>query len=189
MSDLTPTCAHGWREGDCPACAACAACDGRCGTCPYLRPVTGPDLTPDQRETARVRRELRREVGHAPAADRKQGKWQPWVTAHEVGVLLDALDAADAARMVAEAEQRGREDNADHGMCYVSGSKALAARDAEAEQRGAARVAAAVEALATEWYPGTPGPRRMVSWGQLAMEKCARELRAALAQAAPTESH
>jgi len=35
-------------------------------------------------------------------------------------------------------------------------------------------------ALADEWYPGLPGPRRMNSWAQLTREKCARELRDAL---------
>lgn len=49
--------------------------------------------------------------------------------------------APAVAQMLAEAEQRGREDNADHGMCYVHGSKALDARLAEARAealRGAA---------------------------------------------------
>jgi hypothetical protein len=40
--------------------------------------------------------------------------------------------APTVAVMLAEAEQRGREDNADHGMCYVHGSRALEARLAEA---------------------------------------------------------
>ena len=35
------------------------------------------------------------------------------------------------AREVAAAEQRGREDNEDHGLCYVHGSKALEAYVAE----------------------------------------------------------
>lgn len=42
---------------------------------------------------------------------------------------------------------------------------------------------AAVAALADEWYPN-PGPARLNSWGQLAREKCARDLRAALADPA-----
>jgi hypothetical protein len=59
----------------------------------------------------------------------------------------DALLASDVvAQMLAEAEQRGREDNADHGMCYVHGSKALDARLAEAR----AEVVAAVERVCTE---------------------------------------
>ena len=41
--------------------------------------------------------------------------------------ILDAILASEPiAALIAEAEQRGREDNADHGLCYVSGSRALA---------------------------------------------------------------
>ena len=40
------------------------------------------------------------------------------------------------ATQIAAAEQRGREDNADHGQCYVFGSKALAAVRAEAWDEG-----------------------------------------------------
>ena len=40
------------------------------------------------------------------------------------------------AAQIAAAEQRGREDNADHGQCYVFGSKALAAVRAEAWDEG-----------------------------------------------------
>lgn len=53
--------------------------------------------------------------------------------------LMDALTDAVAhivAERVAAAEQRGREDNADHGMCYVHGSKALEARLAAAWDEG-----------------------------------------------------
>ena len=49
----------------------------------------------------------------------------------------------DLRELLAAAEQRGREDNWGHQMCYVHGSKALAALVAEAEERGADRVRAA----------------------------------------------
>lgn len=49
--------------------------------------------------------------------------------------VAQAILASDwlAARL-AEAEQRGREDNADHAMCYVHGSKALEARLEQAQE-------------------------------------------------------
>lgn len=41
--------------------------------------------------------------------------------------LSDSFEALapTVAALIIEAEQRGREDNADHGMCYVHGSRAL----------------------------------------------------------------
>ena len=44
------------------------------------------------------------------------------------------------AHIVADAEQRGREDNADHGMCYVHGSEALAAHDRALRERIAQKI-------------------------------------------------
>lgn len=61
----------------------------------------------------------------------------------------------------------------------------IATRVVEARREGAAEVEAKALALADQWYPGTPGPRRMTSWGQAAMEKCARELRATLRDDTP----
>jgi hypothetical protein len=43
----------------------------------------------------------------------------------QVRGALSSADTTALDRVVAEAEQRGREDNAEHDMCYVSGSKAL----------------------------------------------------------------
>ena len=54
---------------------------------------------------------------------------------------------ADFATQIAAAEQRGREDNADHGQCYVFGSKALAAREAAVREDLRERI----EALADRW--------------------------------------
>lgn len=52
-------------------------------------------------------------------------------------LVAEAVLASDwLAEVVREAEQRGREDNADHGMCYVHGSKALEALIEQAKQRG-----------------------------------------------------
>ena len=45
------------------------------------------------------------------------------------------------AAQIAAAEQRGREDNADHGQCYVFGSKALAAREAAVREDERERIA------------------------------------------------
>ena len=60
------------------------------------------------------------------------GKTLRWVVvqADQVVELLDALDAHD--NEIAAAEQRGREDNSNHGQCYVNGSVALEALLAEA---------------------------------------------------------
>jgi hypothetical protein len=63
-----------------------------------------------------------------------------------VAPLLKAVTRIVAAREVA-AEQAGREDNALHDMCYVSGSKALEAREA------AARREALLEAADLLWPP------------------------------------
>lgn len=49
-----------------------------------------------------------------------------------VGTEVEAI----VAERVAKAEQRGREDNADHAQCYVHGSKAYEALIEQAKQRG-----------------------------------------------------
>ena len=51
--------------------------------------------------------------------------------AHVAAEVTNALTTEIAA-----AEQRGREDNADHSMCYVHGSKALEARLREEREAG-----------------------------------------------------
>lgn len=43
----------------------------------------------------------------------------------DLRAVLDAHDTTALDQLIADAEQRGREDNTDHGMCYVSGSTAL----------------------------------------------------------------
>ncbi|MCF6376923.1 hypothetical protein L2K70_04845 [Nocardioides KLBMP 9356] len=62
--------------------------------------------------------------------------------------IVAARESAAATRARAEGEQAGREDNADHDMCYVHGSEALAARDAEMRAEGAAE---ALRQAADEW--------------------------------------
>lgn len=57
--------------------------------------------------------------------------------------VADSL-ASLIARMVADAEQRGREDNADHGQCYPHGSRALDARLAAAKAEALREVAEAM---------------------------------------------
>ena len=61
--------------------------------------------------------------------------------------LPSALRRIVAAH-IAAAEQRGREDNEDHGLCYVHGSKALDAYVAEHVARFKAEAVAAIEAQA-----------------------------------------
>ena len=60
---------------------------------------------------------------------------------------LDILASDWLAARIAAAEQRGREDNADHAMCYVHGSEALAARERQAGAAALREAAADVEAL------------------------------------------
>lgn len=62
--------------------------------------------------------------------------------------LAEALLPWLSERAVA-AEQAGREDNEDHGMCYVSGSKALAER----EQKAAVDALRSIRRLAVRAYP------------------------------------
>lgn len=61
--------------------------------------------------------------------------------------LRDSLPTRDAAirdEAAAAAEQRGREDNADHAMCYVHGSRALEAKLREAADQREREVVALV---------------------------------------------
>ena len=91
--------------------------------------------------------------------------------------MLDAVTAIVAAREIT-AEQAGREDNALHEMCYVSGSKALEAREA------AARREALLEVKAMDL------PARLRSWAAIAdrtgmlvpMERAADRLDSLLAE-------
>ena len=61
----------------------------------------------------------------------------------DVLVLIGQAEDENA-RLIAAAEQRGREDNADHGMCYVSGSRALESLIAAAEARALREAAIAL---------------------------------------------
>lgn len=58
--------------------------------------------------------------------------------------------APEVARIEGEAEQRGREDNAEHAMCYVHGSGALEARLAEEREAALREAADDIQAL----HPG-----------------------------------
>jgi hypothetical protein len=64
--------------------------------------------------------------------------WQTPLT-YDSTVTVPTYQCAGVARgfdVIAAAEQRGREDNADHSMCYVHGSTALEARLAQAWDEG-----------------------------------------------------
>lgn len=68
-----------------------------------------------------------------------------------VEALMPFIDS-HRDKVIAEAEQRGREDNADHGMCYVHGSAALAALIAAEVARERTAVA---EEIARAWDSDT----------------------------------
>lgn len=92
------------------------------------------------------------------------------------GECIGGPDCEDCAAEIAEAEQRGREDNADHGMCYVSGSKAL---EAILDERDALRAQVErVEALADEL--AHPDPDLIVPFERAVHRNVAAELRHAL---------
>jgi len=67
----------------------------------------------------------------------------PWADVPEenketMRATVRAVLASDwYAERIAQAEQRGREDNVHHAMCYAVGSKALAERIAQARREGA----------------------------------------------------
>lgn len=62
-----------------------------------------------------------------------------FIAAANPTAVLALLDEVDRLRAdITAAEQRGREDNADHGMCYVYGSKALEAKLGELDALRAA---------------------------------------------------
>jgi hypothetical protein len=84
--------------------------------------------------------------------------------AHVAAALL-ASDwlAAHTAQRVAVAEQRGREYNADHDMCYVHGSEALAALVAGAKADERERIAAAIEAEIIPFDSRGAGVKRQVN--------------------------
>ena len=71
-----------------------------------------------------------------------------WWDDNDLNSSMNALYrevAAIVAAREAAAEQRGREDNALHDMCYVSGSKALEAREAAARREALLEAAEIVE--------------------------------------------
>lgn len=92
-----------------------------------------------KRQAERAAAELTCDVDTLAAAIRRNAGH--WLDDYRSRALAEALvaagfgDVAAARREVAEAEQRGREDNADHSMCYIHGSAALDALIAEAESQ------------------------------------------------------
>jgi len=96
--------------------------------------------------TLAEKRALRRATGHTSSACEDY----PCVTCTAVE---RAVERIICAREVA-AEQRGREDNADHGMCYVSGSRAL----------DALKASAPVGTVTTEWNVLRNGKPYLQPW-------------------------
>lgn len=75
------------------------------------------------------------------------------MTAHDHSELVPGCYRCDLGR----AEQAGREDNADHGMCYVSGSDALVAKLADAWDEGES---AAIRGFRAPGLDPEPNPYR-----------------------------
>lgn len=64
--------------------------------------------------------------------------------------LRDRIIASEwFSQQIADAEQRGREDNSDHGMCYVHGSDALEAHDRQIAAQSLRSVATTVDGRVT----------------------------------------
>lgn len=68
-----------------------------------------------------------------------------------VAALMAAAVEQIVAERVAAAEQRGREDNEDHNLCYVHGSRALAAYVAEHVTRALNEATDAIRERAADW--------------------------------------
>lgn len=89
--------------------------------------------------------------------------------------LVEVVESIVTAREIA-AEQAGREDNALHEMCYVSGSKALEAREAAARREALLEAEAEANAL-----------RSQIDSAECASRCYRRELRGAEAKVARVE--
>lgn len=98
--------------------------------------------------------------------------WRPtWTVADHLAAHL----APVVADLIAAAEQRGREDNAEHSLCYVHGSPAYEALYAQAKREGAEEVRARVEAVISQWPTGDNGQDY-----RAAVTQCATAIRRAL---------